>query len=153
MKKVFVVLFGLFLILNAEGSMVSFYLIETGLSENVSDNNYAVQWENAFMDVFFDGGLIVSNAPILRLLNKPSGDILRHVNMNEAKNAGIDFVVIGQLDFAFNGAPSDITFFIYQVTPREKILERQFQGRTSRPAREEFEYMKSIARGLITYIQ
>ena len=152
MKKVFIVLFGLFLTLKAEGSMVSFYLIETGLSENVNDNQYAVQWENAFMDVFFDGGLIVSNAPILRLQNKPSDDILRFVNMNEARNAGIDIVVIGQLDFSHNGAPSDITFFIYQVSPIEKILERHIQGRSSRPAREEYEYMKSIARGLITYI-
>jgi len=152
MKKVFIVLFGLFLTLKAEGSMVSFYLIETGLSESVNDNQFAVQWENAFMDVFFDGGLIVSNAPVLRLANKPSGDILRYVNMNDARNAGIDFVIIGQLDFTHNGAPSDITFFIYQVTPGEKILERHIPGRTTRSAREEYEYMKAIARGFITYI-
>jgi hypothetical protein len=104
------------------------------------------------MDVFFDAGFIVSNAPVLRLENKPSNEILRFVDMQQARRAGIDYLLIAQLDFTVNGSPSEITFFIYKVNPAEKILERHLQGRQARPEREEFEYMKSIARGLIKYL-
>jgi hypothetical protein len=149
---IFTAIFGLILTINANATMVSFYLIETGLSENAEDNQLSFLWENAFMDVFFDAGFIVSNAPILRMPNKPVGDIMSQVNMTAVRNAGIDYLLIAQLDFTVNGSPCEITFYIYKVNPREKILERQIQGRESRPSREEFEYMKAIARGLIRYI-
>ena len=141
-----------FLAFSAQASMVSFYIIETGLSDNGKENEYSVLWENAFLDVFFDGGFIVSNAPILRLEEKPEGDILRQINMHQVRNAGIDFLIIAQLDFHEELIPSEITFYIYKVTPRELILERKIERRQSRASREEYEYLKSIARGLIPYI-
>jgi len=136
-----------------EASMVSFYVIETGLPDNGQVNNNSILWENAFMDVFFDAGYIVSNAPVLRLEEKPKGEILRHVNILEAKNAGIDFLLIAQLDFNPDLNVEEISFFIYSVSSKEKLMERQIEGRQPRAAREEYDYMKSIARGLITYIK
>jgi len=151
-RTVIAAIFCLFLCVNAGAYMVSFYIIETGVSENGSENQHSVYWENAFLDVFFDAGHVVSNAPILQLENKPSGDILRQVNMQEVKNAGIDFLIIAQLDYNADASPSEMSFFVYRINPKEKVFERQVERRPARLAREEYEFMKSIARGLITYV-
>ena len=146
-------IFCLFLCVNAGAEMVSFYIIETGVQEDGRENQHSVFWESAFLDVFFDAGHIVSNAPILQMENKPSGDILRQVNMHEVKNAGIDFIIIAQLDYNSAVSPAEMSFFVYRINPKEKIFERKVEGRPSRPARDEYEFMKSIARGLITYVR
>jgi len=137
---------------NAGASMVSFYVIETGVPENRRENQYSVFWENAFLDVFFDAGHIVCNAPILSLQGGLSGDILHQVNMLEVRDAGIDFVIIARLDYNSGAVPSEMFFYVFRVNPREKLYERQLEGREARPVREELEYMKTIARGLVTYV-
>jgi hypothetical protein len=157
MKKhlLFVICLALFLNFSL-GAMVTFYVIETGLPENGALNRYSELWENAFMDVFFDAGYIVSNAPILRLHSKPSGDILQAVagNMSDIALFGIDYVLIAVIDFnSESQAPGEITLLIYKVSPKEKILERQINGRANRSSRDEFDDIKSIVRGLVSYIR
>jgi len=152
-KFILVLCIGLFINVSAGASMVSFYFIETGLPDNGNENQHSLLWESAFMDVFFEAGYIVSNTPVLRLENKPQGDILRQVNMHTVRNAGIDFLLIAQFDFNSDMIPSEISFYIYKVNPREKLFERKIDVRAGRrPSREEFEYMKSVARGLVPYI-
>ena len=142
-----------FLNFNIAASMVTFYVIETGLPENARPIHRSSSWEDAFLEVFFDGGFIVSNAPILRLDEKPDGDILDFVNMNDAKSAGIDFIVIARLDYNTELIPTEILFFIYKVTSNEKLMESQIQLKPLKTAKEEYEYMKTVARGLIGYIE
>jgi len=158
MKKglIFALVFTIFLSVQAEASMVAFYLVETGLEEEaVLSNRHAEIWENGFLDVFFEAGHIVSNAPILRLNAKPRGDILRAIDFNvvDVRDGGIDFVIIAMLDYTGGSqTPREITFHIYRVIPREHILERTIPGKTYRTVREEFEDIKSIVRGLVPYI-
>ena len=153
LKYFLAVILGLFLTVNVQAAMVSFCVIETGLSEDEHENQYSVLWENAFLDVFFEAGHIVCNAPILRVEEKPANNILRHFNMQDIRNSGIDFLIIALLDFNSESASSEVTFFIYKVTPREKILERLLPERQPRTAaREEFEFMKAVARGFTPYI-
>jgi hypothetical protein len=150
-----VVIFGVFLNLSAGASMVSFFVIETGVSENERNNEHSLYWENSFMDVFFDTGHIVSNAPLLRLEARPSGDILRTINFDieEAFALGIEYLLIAQLDYVEGSRhPSEILFFIYKVDTGEKILERRIPGRTYRTTRDEVDGIKTIVRGLVPYI-
>jgi hypothetical protein len=136
-------------------AMVSFYVVETGLGES-AEVRHAEIWEDAFMDVFFDAGHIVTNAPILRLESKPQGDILGAVAFDvvSLRDGGIEYVLIAMLDYANNPQfPSEITFYIYRVVPREKLLERKISGRTYRNVREEIDDIKSIVRGLVPYIR
>ncbi|MDR0320326.1 MAG: hypothetical protein LBI28_02380 [Treponema sp.] len=150
-----VVIFGVFLNLSAGASMVSFFVIETGISENEGRNEHSLYWENSFMDIFFDTGHVVSNAPILRLEARPSGDILRAINFDiqSAVEMGIEYLLIAQLDY-IEGArqPSEILFFIFKVDTGEKILERRIPGRTYRTTRDEVDGIKTIVRGLVPYI-
>ena len=141
-----------FLSVAANASMVSFFVIETGLPEDGRENLNSVNWENAFLDVFFDAGHIVSISPMLRLEKKPQGDILREVDMRPLRNGGIEFLIIAQLDYNTEFTPSEMSFLVYRVNTRELITEKKMQGRQISSPREGFEYMKSIARGLIAYI-
>jgi len=156
MKKVRIIFILLvFLAFNANASMISFYVIETGLSENAVRQQHSILWENAFMDVFFDAGFIVSNAPILRMEKKPAGDILASaaISLNDMRELGIDFIMITQLDYISDSqAPVDISFYIYMITPEEKLLlEKQIKRNSNKVVREEFNELKTIARGFIPF--
>ena len=71
MTVVFLCVFFLF---RVEAATVSFLVIETGLTDEAGSRQHSGLWESGLLDVFFESGHIVSNAPILRLLSKPSGD-------------------------------------------------------------------------------
>jgi len=138
----------------AAAAMVSFYVVEAGLPENV-EIRHAEVWEDAFLDVFFDAGHIVSNAPILRLNSKPQGDILKTVasNVVDSRDGGIEYLLIAMLDYTPDLlSPGEITFYIYRNIPREQLLERVIPGKTYRSAKEELDDIKSIVRGLVPYI-
>jgi len=150
----FILITGLFLSINAHSSMISFFVVETGLSDNAVNIRHSDVWENALMDVFFDAGHIVSNAPILRLERRPQGDILDIVGYDamDARRSGIDFILIAILNYTSESQiPGEIHFFIYRVNSNEKILERQIPGKTYRNTREEYDDIKAIVRGFVPY--
>jgi hypothetical protein len=154
-RFVFTLIFCLFLNIEGNASMVSFFLIETGLPENASVNQHSVQWENAFMDVFFDAGYIVSNAPISRAETKPIGDLLASAcDLDEAKKWGIDYLFIAHLDYNEElRIPEGISFLIYKVSSNERLFENQIAGKSYRSTREEYDDIKSIIRGLVPHIR
>ncbi|MCL2801442.1 MAG: hypothetical protein FWD28_06780 [Treponema sp.] len=157
MKKgiIFLIIFGLFINITAGASLISFYVVEAGLSER-ENVQHAQIWEDAFLDVFFEAGYIVTNAPILRLQNKPNGDILGAVAFDavDVSDGGIDYVLIAILDYTGNlPAPGEISFYIFKVIPRGLIYEKKIEGKTFRNMREELEDAKSIVRGLVPYIE
>jgi len=151
-RTVIAVVLCLSLGLSAHASMVSFCIIETGVPMDTEERRQSLFWENAFMDVFFDSGYIVSNAPILRLDNKPTGDLIREFDISEIRRGGIDFMIIAKLDYNDDLTLSDVSFFIYKINPENKIYERKIERMPSRNERDEYAYMKSIAKGLIVYV-
>jgi len=139
----------------AGASMVSFYVVETGLSDEAERRTHSDQWENAFLDVFFEAGHIVSNAPILRLEIKPANDILQSVAFDifDARMGGIEFILIAILDYVPDKMSADeISFYIYNVNTKELLFEKHIQGKIYRTSREELDDLKAIARGLVPYI-
>lgn len=148
-------IFGLFIIFHAEASMISFYIVETGLPEHIGRNNHSIQWENAFMDAFFDAGYIVSNYPMLRLANKPSEGILQASGFNifEARDAGIDYILIAQIDFTSAlHPPGGISFYVFTTILHEVIYERHFTGLYNRSEKETSDDMNVIIRDLVIFI-
>ena len=154
-KTTAVLIFTVFFALNAEATMVSFFVIETGVSAEGGRRTHSMQWENTLLDVFFDEGYIVSNAATLRLESKPSGEIhkLFENDILEAKNTGANYFIIAQLDYSSGSMmPQEITLVLFSTNPNKKIFERQLAGKTYRTAREEVDELKLIARGLIPHI-
>jgi len=151
-RIVIVIIIGISLNLSVGAATVSFYVIETGINEEIDvKQSQSIQWENAFMDVFFDAGYIISNAPIMRLEKKPP-DILQVVDINEAEIYGIDYMLIVLLDYKKELKDSnEISFYIYRVIRKEKVFEKKIiLKRESSP--DDYKNMKSIAKGFVPYI-
>jgi len=144
------VTFGILLTFSVSAATVSFYVVEAGINED-ADKKLSELWENAFMDVFFDAGYIISNAPILRLEQSPS-NILQILDFKEAIVSGIDYMLVVLLDYKVGQpVPEEVSFYIYKVIKREQVLERKIRQKQV-PSKDDYNNMKSIARGFVPYI-
>ncbi|MCL2185868.1 MAG: hypothetical protein FWB86_08470 [Treponema sp.] len=152
-KRIIIALItGLFLNFTVSATMISFYIIETGLNEEAKIGQSEL-WEGAFMDVFFDAGYIVSNAPVLRLDKKPP-NMERLIDLEEAEMCGVNFVLVAQLDYADGFMmPGEISVSIYNVMKKEKLMERKMAGKQYNTLTAQYDNMKSIARAFVPYIE
>jgi len=154
-KRIAIFIFTFFLVFGVEASMISFLVIETGLPQEGRANQHSILWENTLLDVFFSEGHIVSNAPILRLESKPSTDFFQStVNEleEEALGGGMDYIILAHLDYSSDSqTPGEISFFIYRVSGRMKVLERRISGNTYRSTGDEIDDMKIIIGELVPY--
>jgi hypothetical protein len=142
---------GIFINISVSAAMVSFYVIETGLNEEANVQQ-SILWENAFMDVFFDAGFIISNAPLLRLEDRPA-NVMEVINMDEAIEGGVEYMLIVLLEYNKSIlTPDEISLYVYRVSGRKLIIERKIEPGRLRLPQDEYENMKSIARGFIPYI-
>jgi hypothetical protein len=155
-KRILIAIFlGIFFTLQIEASVISFYVIETGLQTEGAKNRNSVLWENAFMDVFFDSGYIVSNYPMMRLSSKPEGNIIEAsgFDADEAKDAGVDYILVTQL--YYDNAqlpPSVITFYIFRVNNHQIIYEKQITRMASKPEKDAYEDMKAVIKELVQFV-
>jgi hypothetical protein len=148
-------LFGIILALNAEASLISFLVIETGLPENAGNIRHSALWENAFMDVFFDSGYVVTNYPMMRLASKPEGNIQEACgfDVSEAKEAGVDYLLIAKLEYVSAIYPPQIiSFYVFRVDQHEIIYEKQVRGKTYGSDREASDDMKKTIKELVQFV-
>ena len=152
-----ILVLSIFMVFRVEAFMVSFLVIETGLSEE-ADNPHSHNWEDALLYVFFDEGFIVSNADMLRLASRPSGridDIITH-DLDAAREGGANYFVAVQLDYVQGvSAPRTVSFFVYRIhqDQHEMIYQTQMAGRTYRLARNETADLRRTVRGLVPHIR
>jgi len=146
------VIIGISLNFSVRAATVSFYVIETGITEDFDmKQSQSLLWENAFMDVFFDAGYIISNAPIMRLEKKPS-DILQVIDLDEAAFYGIDYMLIVLLEYKKESQDtSEVSFYIFKVARKEKVFEKKIVLKRE-SSQDDYNNMKSIAKGFVPYI-
>ncbi len=152
-RAVIAIIIGFLLDFSIGAATVSFYVIEAGVNEDLDVKQpQSVEWENAFMEVFFDAGYIISNAPIMRFEKKPS-DILKVVDIDEAVACGIDYMLIVLPEYKKDmKEPIEVSFYIYRVAMQEKVIEKKITiKRVS--TQDDYNNMKSIAKGFIPYIR
>lgn len=148
---------GFFLVLGLHAANVSFLVIETGLPEETEKNQQSGLWESALLDVFFEAGHIVSNAPIMRLDAKLNGELpdAAEAEMELAVEGGAEFFIVALLNFKTNSGssgewPREISLMLYKTEPHKKIYEQKITGRNYRNTRELFDNLKKIAGGLVS---
>jgi hypothetical protein len=155
-KKIAVFLFlGATFALNAQAYMVSFFIIESGLPPEGAKNQHSIQWENAFFDVFFDAGYIVSNSPMMRIASKPKMSLEKFVEdeVDDAREGGADYFIVAQIDFSGDTlAPKEISLALFRITPYSLIKERKITGKTYKSDKDEIEDLKNIVRGIVPRI-
>lgn len=93
--------FSLCLAVPVSASTVSIMVIEAGLGEGIGVQESSAFWEYALMDAFFEGGHIVSNAPIARLAEFPAQDFpaIARADLNEAFSGGVEYFLVVLLDY------------------------------------------------------
>jgi len=155
-KRIFLLFVFCVLALNAYSANISFLIVETGLEPETPAKQHSGLWESGLLDVFFEAGHIVSNAPILRLANKrPSGEVPREAanDLREAANGGSEFFVIAMLNYDSRGTlPDKVLLSVYRINPLTKIFEQVCESKIPRSSREEYDNVKTAAAGLIPHL-
>jgi len=139
-------------------STVSFLVVETGLSEGISNpQNSSRLWEEGLMASFFDAGHIVTNNPILRMEIQVSTEIRGTVleyDFNEAVLGGAEYFVLGLLEYEIQGnrvVPARMNIKIYTTEPQELVYEQVFTiGRNSS---EDNQLVRNAGRTIISHIK
>jgi hypothetical protein len=117
------------------GATVSCIVIETGIREEIPTIDSSRLWEYALLDVFFDTGHIVSNAPILRVAEKPRKDLPdeARASLNEALEGGVEFFVVAVLDYqnpAQGGTDRlqlrNVSLRIFKTAPYRLLYSREY---------------------------
>ena len=120
---------------------VSFLVIETGLSRESGNSRQSAMWENGLMDVFFETGHIVSNAPILRIFRKPAdgfpGEAER--DYKEAKEGEIDFFIVAIVS---HPAPYNVTLRLFRTNSQKMLYEQKYTDKTYKTQKEEYDSIK-----------
>jgi hypothetical protein len=135
--------------------MVSFFIIESGLPMEGVKNQHSLQWENAFFDVFFDAGYIVSNAPMMRIASKTKMSIEKFVEdeVDEAREGGADYFIVAQIDYSSDTfTPREVMLTLFRITPYSLIQERKITGKTYKSDKDEIEDLKTIVKGFVPRI-
>jgi hypothetical protein len=148
----------IFLVSPLSAATISFLVIETGLREEPGNTGYSALWENSLLDVFFEAGHIVSNAPVMRLNRLPAEDFPREAlaDLSEATEGGAEFFILAQLDYRpspTEAAPRNIALRIYRTRPYGLVYEERLEDLDPSAARDESARAKQLVRRLIPYIK
>jgi hypothetical protein len=138
---------------------VSVAVVETGLQEESPRSESSNLWENGLMDVFFDAGHIVSNAPLMRLPGKPAAPFPEELrdDLAEAAAGGMEFLVLALLEYQETAAPESgprhVSLRLFRIDPLKLIVEQDIRGGDARKAADVYALAKSAARGIATHIK
>jgi hypothetical protein len=159
-KSLWLVSLWFFLGLPLPAATVSFLVIETGLREDLGTSGYSALWENSLLDVFFEAGHIVSNAPVMRLGQVPADDFPPEAlaDLSEAAEGGAEFFILAQLDYSLSRtdadpAPRNIALRVYRTRPYGLVYEERLEGLGASAAKDESARAKQTVYRLIPYIK
>jgi hypothetical protein len=113
------------------------------------------------MDVLFESGHIVSNAPLMRLPVNPEGEFPEEArrDLEEAREGGADFFVLALLDFAtfsgagIRGAPQLVLLRLFKIDPFKLLFEQRYAGTLGVSENEEFLNAKKAAQTIIPHLR
>jgi len=139
-------------------SMVSFLIVETGLSEETAYMPQTGLWEGGLMDAFFDAGHIVTNSPAARMQKKPAPDIsgLVEEDYQDAVSGGADYFLLAFLEYqnrADRSIPVRITLKLYKTDSKKLIFEQNFPAGTGKDLDEEYKIAQNAGRAIIPHLK
>jgi hypothetical protein len=146
----------LLLVFPASASMVSFLVVETGLSEETK-TQYGSLWEGGLMEVFFDAGHIVTNCPIARMEKMPEKDLSGPIGNDffEAAVNGAEYFVLCFLEFQKKdgSVPKAMVIKIYDINAEKIIFVRSFPAGTGKSLGEEYQIAQNAGRVIVSNIK
>ena len=155
-KRLFPLFFMIiFCVFPISAATVSFLVIESGLSMEGPENQYSGLWESGLLDVFYESGHIVSNAPRMRLEYKPTGSFPEEAkkDLDEALEGGVEYFIIALLEYQNRGEnshrPQNISVRMFKTQPLKIIYEKQFAEIKSENLGDEYSSLKQLVKGLV----
>ena len=154
MKKIsFMVILACLGFMSLGAATVSVVVVETGLPSENGCTPSASIWESGMMDVFFEAGHIVSNAPCLQVISA-SGLLPSEVNgdFDQARIGGADFFVLIILNHPKDKPEGfkEVTIRVFKVSTGELLLETSVNGRVWGNGDDEFIAAKQSAGNLVS---
>jgi hypothetical protein len=144
---------------------ISFLVVETSLQEGSPVNESSGLWETGLLDVFFDAGHIVSNAPVMRLSESPDREIPDEARgiMEEALQGGADFFVLALLDYrgavaaaaagtASKLRPQGVLLRLFKTNPYQLVYEQGYVPRGQEGGSTELARVRQVVRLLIPHL-
>ncbi|MDR0723553.1 MAG: hypothetical protein LBF75_12335 [Treponema sp.] len=111
------------------------------------------------MDVFFDAGHIVSNAPIMQLQVTSAGAFPEEAQgaLKEAIAGGSDFFILALLEYQgmTQGSPQrpqSISLKLFSTKPYRCVVEQQYPKTISLSPAEELREVQKAARTLLAHL-
>jgi hypothetical protein len=146
----------------APAATISFMVIETGIREEVPTADSSRLWEYALLDVFFETGHIVSNAPILRVAEKPQKSLPDEAMapLNEALEGGAEFFIVAVLDYqnlSQSGTelprPGNISLRLFKTAPYRFLYSREYTAQDIRAVgKDEIDNAMDVARTIAAHL-
>ena len=159
-RNCFILVFlAFFTIIPLSAATVSFLVIETGLEMDAGFNQHSGLWENGLLDVFFDSGHIVSNAPILRLEQRPTEIFPPQAqgDLDDAVEGGVEYFIVALLEFQNSGAtglwPGQVSLRLFRVQPFELLYEHKYSDTGPSGVNEERNSIRQAVRVLIPRVK
>ena len=155
------VLLWLLLVSPVFAATISILVIETGVREGGAVHESSNLWETGLLDVFFDAGHIVSNAPIMRLNKSPDKEIPDEArgNLEEAVQGGADFFILVLLDYQGAAAavppkikPQGVSLRLFRTRPYKFLYEQVYSDEAQTPGNDELTKAKGAARLIIPHL-
>jgi hypothetical protein len=138
-----------------EAATVSFLVIETGLPEEAEKKALSGLWESGLLDVFFEAGHIVSNAPVMRLGSNPAQELPDEARseFDQAIEGGADFFILALLDYRADGVkPEQISLRLFRTNPYRKLFEQRYSDTTPRNLKDEYDSLRKLVRELVPHL-
>ena len=139
---------------------LSVMVVETGVNDDTPRINASSLWEGGMMDVFFDNGHIVSNAPILRVSDKLKSGFPeeRLLDIAGAKQGGVDYYILAVLNYegqvsSINNdvRPNNIAVRLVRINPYKVLFEKRYKGNPALSIVEEKESAKKAAKSMLSH--
>jgi hypothetical protein len=157
------VLLALAMTVGAHGATVSCMVIETGIRSEIPTAASSRIWEDALLEAFFETGHIVSNAPILRVAEKPRKNLPdeARTSLEEALEGGAEFFVVAVLEYRHPDRtgpeqmrPHSISLRLFKTAPCRFLYAEEY-ALADIPAAEKDEpgSARSLARGLVDHLR
>ncbi|MDR0495390.1 MAG: hypothetical protein LBG95_07170 [Treponema sp.] len=128
----------------SNAATVSFLVMEIGQSKIEAGVQYPALWENNLLDIFFESGHIVSNAPILQLSEKPSNGFPDEAQRDyeNAQKGGMGYFMVAIVDYI----RSDVSLRLFSTTSRKMLREQKYAVKAFKNTKDEQDNIKKAIR-------
>jgi hypothetical protein len=129
---------------------VSVLVIETGRPGENQNNQYTLLWENGLLDGFFEMGHIVSNSPIMQLVEKPveGFPVEAERDFDNAQQGGMDYFIITVVDYT----QSYVSLRLFRTNSPTMIREQKHAVKSFRNTKEEQDNIKATVRAMAAHL-